>query len=223
MPSRTRDVCAATAVSTVSGSSQWPSGPVGWRPPSTPPVSARPYASRSSPNTTWSETSTRSTPASSAARAQSKTVRPVAGILGRERRQGDRQPRRHARSTSVSRGAERSSAPLRHAVAEGQVLDAAVDDRAQALHRPGHLEPLQPRRAGGGRSSRARRAPRARPCRSARRSRTRGAGSGAGRPGTRTDPRTPPRRGSPTRSTARPAHRRGSSCRAPRSPRSRCG
>ena len=63
------------------------------------------------------------------------------------------------------------------------------------------------------------RARRMRPCRSARRSRTRGAGSGAGRSGTRTDPRRPPRLGSPTRSTARADHPPRSWCRAPHSPR----
>ena len=38
VPSRMRVVVAATAVKKTRGSSQWPSGPVGWRPPAVPPI-----------------------------------------------------------------------------------------------------------------------------------------------------------------------------------------
>ncbi len=49
---RTRSVAPAMTASEVIGSSQEPSGPVGWRPPTMPPSSGLPYASRSSPKTT---------------------------------------------------------------------------------------------------------------------------------------------------------------------------
>ena len=70
-----RAVVAAIAVRTVNGSSQLPSGPVGCRPPAWPPIDGSAYASRFSPNTTWSDTTSRSTPASSIARAKSSVAR----------------------------------------------------------------------------------------------------------------------------------------------------
>jgi hypothetical protein len=42
VPRRTRVVRPAMTESTVSGSSQWPSGPVGWRPPAVPPAFGSP-------------------------------------------------------------------------------------------------------------------------------------------------------------------------------------
>ena len=71
VPRRTRDVIPASTDNVVSGSSQWPSGPVGCLPPACPPISGRLYSSSRSPNTTWSDTTRRSTPASSATRAAS--------------------------------------------------------------------------------------------------------------------------------------------------------
>ena len=47
--SRTRSVKAPTMASTVSGSSQAPSYPVGWRPPASPPSDGSAYRSRRSP------------------------------------------------------------------------------------------------------------------------------------------------------------------------------
>ena len=52
VPMRTFWVRPATKVSVVSGSSQWPSGPVGCLPPFAPPRSGFEYSSRFSPNTT---------------------------------------------------------------------------------------------------------------------------------------------------------------------------
>jgi hypothetical protein len=66
---RTRFVTAHRTAMATTGSGNEASGPMSSFPPGRPPSAGFPYASRCSPNTTWSpETMTRSKPASSAAR-----------------------------------------------------------------------------------------------------------------------------------------------------------
>ena len=104
VPSRMRDVIPASTDNVVSGSSQWPSGPVGCLPPAWPPISGRPYSSSRSPNTTWSDTTSRSTPAWSATRAGVEQRLPGSGILRRVRRDPDRELDHAAEPTLRSSG-----------------------------------------------------------------------------------------------------------------------
>ena len=98
MPSRTRSVCAATAVRTVSGSSQCPSGPVGWRPPSTPPVSGSAVRLEVLAEHHVVGDDDPVDAGQVGGPGQVEDVVPGAGILGRVGGQRDREPRRrHAR------------------------------------------------------------------------------------------------------------------------------